>query len=182
MKRPEIEWLLPGIFQRASLHDPVTLKGNALYALLEVMAGQHEPDEQVLRELATYVNPYLADPRFVPYLAAWVDLTDLLRPPADDQGELRNSPIDPGRLRELIAGAAFLSQWRGTARALLFFLETATGVKGFQVQERVPGSDDRPIPFHIRVLCPKEAVSYRDVVRLIVELEKPAYVTYEMQF
>jgi hypothetical protein len=179
MKRPEIERLLPGIFQRASVYDPVTLKGNPLYALLEVMAGLHEPDEQVLRSLATYFNPYLADPHFIPYLASWVDLAPLLQSPATGE-VLRSLPIDTGRLRELIASAAFLSQWRGTARALIFFLETATGVKGFTVQERVLDGDDMPIPFHIRVQCPKEAVSYRNLVTRIVELEKPAYVTYEV--
>jgi hypothetical protein len=30
------------------------------------------------------------------------------------------------------------------------------------------------------VQCPKEAVSYRNLVTRIVELEKPAYVTYEV--
>ena len=38
-------------------------------------------------------------------------------------------------LRELIAAAAQLSQWRGTAQGLQRFLETATGIEGFELDE-----------------------------------------------
>jgi hypothetical protein len=181
MKQSEIERLLPGIFQRTSVHDPVTLRGSPLYALLEVMAGMHEPDERMLATLSTYFNPSQAEPEFVNYLAAWVDLGQLLQSPLTGEW-LPQLPIDPGRLRALVAGASVLSQRRGTAEALLFYLQTATGVSGFHIEERVNGSDDRLIPFHIRIIAPKEAAPYRNVVKRIVQLEKPVYVTAEVQF
>jgi hypothetical protein len=37
-------------------------------------------------------------------------------------------------------------------------------------------------PFHIRVVGPAEAAVYQPLVERIIELEKPAYVTYELQF
>ena len=181
MKRSEIERLLPGIFQRTSVYDPDTLKGSPLYALLEVMAGMHEPDERVLSSLWTYFNPVIAEPEFIRYLAVWVDLGWLLQSPSTGEW-LPQAPIDPGRLRALVTGAPLLSQQRGTAEALLFFLQTATGVSGFHIEEKVNGSDDRPIPFHIRIVAPKEATAYRDVVERIVQYEKPVYATAEVQF
>lgn len=181
MKRSEIERLLPGIFQRTSVYDAKTLKGSPLYALLEVMAGLHEPDERVLAALSTYFNPLQADADFIPYLASWVDLMKLLESPSTGEwsGQL---PIDAGRLRLLVEGAPLLSQRRGTAEALLFYLQTATGLSGFTIDERVNGSDDRPLPFHIRVIAPKEAATFRDVIERIVHLEKPVYVTAEIQY
>ena len=181
MKRVDIERLLPGIFQRTSVFDPVTLKGSPLYALLEVMSALHEPDEQALAALPTYFNPYQTEADFAPFLAAWVDLAQLLQSPATGEW-LATQPVDPGRLRALVAGASMLSQWRGTVKALVFYLETATGVQGFSVDERVNGPDDHPIPFHIRVLAPKEAKPYSNLIARIVQLEKPVYVTAEVQF
>jgi len=181
MKRSEIERLLPGIFQRTSVCDPDTLKGSPLYALLEVMSGLHEPDERVLASLWAYFNPTVAEPEFVRFLAIWVDLGWLLQSPTTGEW-LSQLPIDLGRLRALVAGAPLLSQRRGTAEALLFFLQTATGVSGFRIEERPQGSNDLPIPFHIRIVAPKEASAYRDVVERIVQYEKPVYVTAEVQY
>jgi hypothetical protein len=87
-----------------------------------------------------------------------------------------------GRLRELIAQAAFLSQWRGTSRGLLRFLEAATGVQGFAIDEQVPGPDGLPRPFHLRVRAPQTTKPYSVLIERIIEIEKPAYVTYELAF
>src|SRR5262245_14004701 len=125
MKRVEIERLLPGIFQRTISYDPETLKGNPLYAFLEVMEGLQAQDEGVVANLAQYFNPYLSPLNFVPYLASWVDLAPILKPTSASE-LLSDLPIGIGRLRELILAAAFLSEWRGTAKGLICFLETAT--------------------------------------------------------
>jgi hypothetical protein len=85
-------------------------------------------------------------------------------------------------LRELIAAAAFLSQWRGTAKGLLRFLETATGVEGFEIEEHARDANGQPQPFHILVRAPAEAERYRGLVERIIEAEKPAYVTYELTY
>jgi len=163
MKSAEILRLLPGVFQRTAR------PGSPLAALLSVMEVLHAPSEQVLENLDALFDPRRAPDRFVPFLARWVDL-DL--------------PVTTGlgRLRELAAAGVELSRWRGTARGLLLFLSTATGRKDFEVDERVPGPNGLPRPFHIRVLAPAELAAHRPMLERIIELEKPAYVTYELHF
>jgi phage tail-like protein len=176
MKRNEIESLLPEIFQR-TIHP-----GDPLFALLEVMEALHAPSEEVLADLEGFFDPYRTPDSFVPYLARWVDLDRFLSRDLDQAMDLTLHSFPPGlgRLRELIAAAAFLSKWRGTARGLLRFLETATGIPGFEIDEQVPGADGLPRPFHIRVHVPEAARRYRELIEHIVEMEKPAYVTFEL--
>jgi len=163
MKSAEILRLLPGVFQRTAR------AGSPLTALLSVMEVLHAPSEQVLENLDALFDPRRAPDRFVPFLARWVDL-DL--------------PVTTGlgRLRELAAAGVELSRWRGTARGLLLFLSTATGRKDFEVDERVPGPNGLPRPFHILVRAPGELMAHRPMLERIIELEKPAYVTYELHF
>ena len=178
MKRTEIEQLLPGIFRRT------ICRGNPLYALLEVMEALHAPSEAVLERLEMYLDPYRTPDHFVPYLACWLDLGRLL---ADADRGLQESTTPSfasglGRLRELIAAAAYLSKWRGTRKGLQRFLETATGLAGFAIDEQVPDEDGRPKPFHILVRAPAAAEQYRGLVERVIEMEKPAYVTYALEF
>jgi phage tail-like protein len=178
MKQREIERLLPGIFQRA-VHP-----GNPLDALLAVMETLHAADEEILDQLDTYFDPYRAPDMFVPYLAYWVDLARFL--PADIDEALQSSaPLWPpglGRLRELIAASADLSRWRGTARGLVRFLETATGVPGFTIDENPVDAGGRALPFHIVVTGPLASQAYEPLLRRIIGQEKPAYVSYELRF
>jgi phage tail-like protein len=163
MKSAEILRLLPGVFQRTARPSC------PLAALLGVMEALHAPSEEVLRNLDALFDPRRAPDRFVPFLASWVDL-DL--------------PVTTGlgRLRELTAAGVELSRWRGTARGLLLFLSTATGRQDFELDERVLGSNGLPRPFHIRVSAPGELTLHRPMLERIIELEKPAYVTYELHF
>jgi len=178
MRRAEIERLLPDIFRRTS-HP-----GNPLHALLEVMEALQAPSEAALRDLHTFFEPRHSPDAFVPYLAGWVDLERLLAeaPSGPDTPPPPTFPTGLGRLRELIAQAAFLSQWRGTSRGLLRFLETATGAQGFAIDEQVPGESGLPRPFHLRVRAPRETEPHRVLIERIIEVEKPAYVTYELVF
>ena len=125
-----------------------------------------------------------APPAASPFLARWVDLDRLFEKPSQrGQGSpSRLIPTRLERLRALVAAAAYLSQWRGTGKGLMLFLETATGAHGFAIEERVPGSDGKPRPFHFRVHAPRELTSYRALIQRIIESEKPAYVTYEIEF
>lgn len=174
MKREKIERLLPAVVHR-------TLRPESpLAAVLDVMEALHAPSEAALATLAERFDPYRAPPEFVPFLARWVDLDHLfeegVRPGAVPRA------IDLGRLRELIASAAALSRRRGTTGGLERFLEIATGHRGFEIDEQVPGDDGRPRPFHVRVHAPAEARTRRALVTAIIEREKPAYVTYELEF
>lgn len=179
MKQTEIERLLPGIIQRT------ILPGQPLDALLATMETMHAPSEAALSGLDAYFNPYKAPDAFVPFIAGWLDLERFLslKPARLDAATAQTLfPSGLGRLRELVASAAFLSKWRGTARGLIRFLETATGITGFAVEEEVLDEHNRVRPFHIRVIGPKEAARYQPLIERIVDLEKPAYVTYELEF
>jgi len=180
MKREEIENLLPRVFRQ-------TLRpGGPLSGLLEVMELLHEPAETVLAQLETYFNAYGTPDIFVPYLACWVDL-DRFYPFYSAQPAEIQRAVDPissgtGQLRELIAAAAYLSQWRGTAKGLKLFLETATGMNGFELVETVADENGHPRPFHIRILAPPDAGPHIALIERIVKQEKPAYVSYELEF
>lgn len=182
MKQAEIRQLLPEIFQRA-VHP-----GNPLFAALAVMELLQAPSEGVLQNLETFFDPRRCPDGFVPYLASWVDLDRLLSTTPVLASAPKNSlppsafPTGLGRLRELVAAAPYLSRWRGTARGLMTFLEIVTGQSGFVVEEQPLGDDGLPRPFHLRIQAPAMEPSARTLVGKIIELEKPAYVTYELVF
>lgn len=180
MKRAEIERLLPSVFQRA------IRPGNPLSALLDVMEALHRPSEKVLTDVDAAFNAYRAPDRFVPFLASWVDLDrffqrELISIPESNSTP---SPISTGlgRLRELIAAAAQLSQWRGTARGMRLFLETATGTQGFELDEDTLDPLGLRRVFHFRIRAPVTTVRHRALLERIIDQEKPAYVTYELEF
>ena len=171
MKRSEIERLLPAVIAR-------TLRPRGpLAGLLDVMEGQHAPSEEVLKHLDESLNPRLTRDDFVPYLARWADLQWLLGDAKGVAAERASFPSGLGRLRELVAAAVRLSQWRGTPRGIVEFLEIATGCSGFEVVEEHEGR-----PFHIVVRAPSAAQDYRPMIERIVRMEKPAYATHAVEF
>ena len=172
MDRAEIAHLLPEVFRRTAT------PGSPLAALLEVMEVQHAPSEDVLKQLDRFFDPYRAPAYFLPFLARWVDLGWLLEPQASGGSE-RALSSGVGHLRELIASAMYLSRWKGTAQGLIGFLEAATGCSGFHIDEMPLGEDGRQRPFHMRVHVPEDAEPFRGLIRQIVDVEKPAYVTWE---
>lgn len=177
MKQTQIKKLLPWVYQRTA--QP----GNPLTALLDVMQDLHTPVEATLSHLDSMFDPRRTADSFVPYLAGWVDLgvlIDVSR--GGGPSASATFPTGLGRLRELIASAATLSEWRGTKKGLQMFLETATGSSGFSIEEQVAGPDGKIKPFHLQVTAPKSLVSYRPLLERIIELEKPAYVTYDLSF
>lgn len=155
MRRPAIDRLLPTAYQQAA--GP----GSPLGALLDLMEQLHGPDEELLDRIEDIAAPYRAPDRLLPYLAGWVALDHLAA-----------VPIPVGRLRDLVAHGAELAQWRGTRRGLVRMLEIATGVAGFAIEE------PRPFAFVVRV--PAAASAHSELVRRIIEAEKPAATTYEV--
>ena len=185
MDRESIARLLPGVFQTA-LHPiaaGVVEPDRRLSATLGVMETLHEPVETVLRDLDHYLDPRLARPDFVPYLAGWVDLDWLLvAAPSEPLATTPSLASGLGTLRELVAAAAELARWRGTARGLLRFLDTATGTPGFAIEENVSGDERSPRPFHLRIVAPAEAAVYRPLIERVIVAENPAYATDELVF
>jgi phage tail-like protein len=175
MKPTDTARLLPEVFRRTMR------EGTPLEALLGVMEQLQAPSEDVLAGLDRYFDPRRAPDQFIPFLARWVDLERLLLRPAEHYypTSSRESPLQSGigRLRELVASAAFLSMWRGTAKGIVRFLEIATGAAGFEVEEHADGR-----PFHVRFTGPPEAAPFAAMIARIIEMEKPAYVTYDLAF
>jgi phage tail-like protein len=176
MKRADIARLLPEIFQRTVRAD------NPLGILLELMEQLQAPAETTLAELAQSFNPYQAPDAFVAFLATWVDLTALLRT-LPEHFLMTEEPLATGigHLRHLVASAAYLSQWRGTRQGLLRFLTIATGVPGFQIDEVVT-EQGHVLPYHIQVIAPAATEPYRSLLERIIDMEKPAYITYTLIF
>lgn len=180
MKQSEIAALLPGTIARGLRPEDAN---DPLAALLAVMEAFLEPCERTMERIDADFDPMRTRDSFVPYLAGWLDL-DRLFDPAYSDGRGRREPISTGlgSLRTLVSSAAFLSQWRGTEKGLLAFLEGATGLRGFDVEEREERDGDSLPPFHIRVHAPKEAQAHAELLHRIIRSEKPAYVTYDLVF
>jgi phage tail-like protein len=170
VNREDIEGLLPGNFRRAIRPE------GPLPALLDVMAAMHAPAEAALAGLDRAFDCRRTAGDLVPYLARWVDLGPLLDRLRDELGE-GEFPSGTGRLRDLVGLAAEFSRWRGTRRGLVAYLEVATGIRGFDVEEHADGR-----PFHLRCTAPPGAERHRALVQSVVEQEKPAYATYEIAF
>lgn len=166
MQREDIARLLPEIFQRTLPNEPPVLA-----ALLGVMETLHTPAEQMLATLDSYVDPDLTPDRFIPFLARWVGLDIFLE--QDEQGR-PHFASGLGRIRDLILASGELARWRGTKEGLIRTLEIATGQTGFTVSELYDQ------PYHIIVTYPPTAAPYAQLLRRLVDLEKPAYVTCEV--
>jgi len=176
MRRSEIARLLPSVYRQT------LAEGQPLWVLLEVMADMHQPSELVLDEIEEYFDPYRTPPEFLPFLARWLDL-DRVFPEACRYGrETCNTGTAEGNLRELIAAATSLSQWRGTKTGLKRFLEIGTGISGFDIHEMVRAPNGATRPFHIRVVAPKESRPYQSMIERVIDQEKPAHVTCELIF
>jgi phage tail-like protein len=160
VKKKEIETLLPAVFQ-AAMPD-----SRPLAALLELMEQLHERSEVDFSTLERFFDPMRAPPEFVPFLARMVNLDLEVTTGLD-------------RLRALVARAAWLAHWRGTQRGLIEFLQTATGVDGFSVDEPTDGGARS---FHIRVTAPASLRDHEDMLQRIIRQEKPAFVTHELRF
>ena len=169
MKQDEIVLLLPEIFRRTFKPNGkgTNGNGNVLSALLGVMERLQDPDEAILEDLDHYFDPDLVPVAkrgaFLPFLARWVDLDWLLPQSGDYEAGLYC-------LHDLILSAPLLASVRGTRQGLEQFLETATGLRGFQVE------DDPDRPFHIIIRCPYVPEQMRPLVMRIAAGEKPAYV------
>jgi phage tail-like protein len=167
MKHSEIAYLLPSIFQRTLGPE------SPMDAMLCAMEALHSRPEEILDQLDSIFASHRAPEAFVPFLARWVDLERIFAPREEADNVISTGL---GRLRELIRGAAYFSKWRGTKEGLQRFLETATGVTGFLIEE--PAAQ----PFHLRITAPKEVEVHRALIERIVNVERPAYATWEVQF
>jgi phage tail-like protein len=156
--------LLPEVIRRGA--GP----GTPLSAILDVMESMHEPAEAALLGLPAMLDPQATRDDFVPFLASWVGLDDVLPDGAEFEA-------GTGRLRQLVATSAARARRRGTLDGLRETLAIATGRNDITVDDTVAGPDGAVLPFHVDVVVPTDAVSLLDLVNRLVEHEKPAFVT-----
>lgn len=177
MEQDRIARFLPEIYRAA------IVSGKPLHAILAVMEALHSPAETVLARIDEYIDPHRAPPDFAVMLASWLDLDRYLDWSGGRKGEGRvRYAAGLGRLRVLSALAVHLMRWRGTRYALERFLSVATGISGYCIEENPADASGIPRPFHIRVRAPAAALHLANLVERIVEEERPAYVTYEINF
>lgn len=171
MRPADIALLLPSVMRRTI--DGA--EGDVLLALLEAMAAMHGPAEAVVAGLPGHFDPRVTGDGMVAFLASWADLDRVASVGPDGVWTL---PTGLGHLRELVATSIEVSRTRGTRAGLVRFLETATGTTGFEVLD---ASDGVQREFHLVVRLPPEAEPWRALVAQLVEAEKPAHLTFELE-
>ena len=158
---------LPGLFQEDGFAQRFTA------AFDDVLA----PVFCTLDNLEAYFDPRLAPRDFVTWLAGWVGLS------LDE-----NWPLE--RQRALIAQAAQLYRWRGTAKGLAAHVALYTGTEPEVVDSggcqwsaapggSLPGSAEPSVTVRVRVPDPT-AVDQRRI-DAIVAAAKPAHVIHEIE-
>lgn len=155
MTPTELYRLLPDVVRRSATRD------DPLDTLIGVMSAMHTPTTETLAVLDAAFDPYRCDEELVVMLAHWVGID-----PTDG--------TTTAATRALVARAAILARYRGTAWALVQHLELATNVRGYAVRE------PKDAPFHLVVEVPVAAHEHLERVRRIVAREKPAYATFEL--
>lgn len=154
--------------------------------LLKIFEESLEPVVQQHDNLWSYLDPRTAPQNLVPFLAHWV-------------GWQMTPALSIDRQRWLIKQAVQLYRWRGTKRGLRFYLHLFTGLpnddrhiqilestgSGFVMNSARLGTDTMVgggLPYHFQVyLRPDRAMELpTNLIRQIIEQEKPAFCTYDL--
>jgi phage tail-like protein len=173
MKQQRILRYLPENYQLAAVGEHGVMR-----ATLAVMEGMLDPVDERIRSLDAYFDPYRAKDAFVLLQATWLGLDRYFdwSGGSPGVGEARY-PAGIDQLRMLIAEFPALVRSRGTHQSLIRFLEVATGLSGFAVEDGYQTGE----AFHIIVHVPANAAQLDDLIRRIVAGERPAHATWEIQ-
>lgn len=129
------------------------------------------PVERSIDNIAHVFDPQLTPSQALPWLASWLGIVLDARWPEE-------------RRRQLVHEGAELYHWRGTKRGLSRVIELYTGVRP-EISEPTLSqlAADRRLAyrFHVRLAVPKGAAFDESMVRLIIELEKPAFTAYTLE-
>jgi len=157
-----IGYELPGLFHDDSFTQRFTS------ALDEVLA----PIYLTLDAIEAYVDPWLAPEDFLTWLAEWVGI------PVDEDLAIE-------RKRALVANAAAIATWAGTARGIADLVETYTGYRpdiedsggtGFSALPggEMPGSDDHTLT--VRLTLPAGVTIETERIQRVLSHALPATV------
>ena len=173
MERARILRYLPENYQLAAIDER-----GVMGAMLAIMEAMHAPVDRVLRSIDAYFDPFRAPDPFVLMQASWLGLDRYFdwSGGVPGVGDARY-PAGTDQLRLLIAEFPQLVRSRGTNHSLTRFLEVATGVRGFVVEDGKSADE----AFHVVVQCPAAAKPLEDLVKRVVAGERPAHATWEVR-
>ncbi|NJM65790.1 MAG: phage tail protein [Acaryochloris sp. RU_4_1] len=160
---------------------------------LNIFEQSFEPAVQTLNNLWAYLDPLTAPRSLLPFLAHWV-------------GWPLQEHLSLGQQRILIRNALEIYRWRGTRRGLRLYLHLATGLpldeeiadeadkhigisesfcRGAILGEAHLGEDailggGKPFHFIVHLRPPFNHPIDEDLVRQVIEQEKPAFCIYEL--
>ncbi|MDW8215068.1 MAG: phage tail protein I [Roseiflexaceae bacterium] len=141
---------LPSIFQ----------ENEFLGRYLRIFETIWEPLEWRQDHINLYFDPRTCPPSFLPWLAGWLDM--------------EVNPYWPeARIRRLIAEAADLYRWRGTAYGLKRLIEVATGLTPTITEE-----PSQPFVFRISLVIPSGSDVDARLIDDLVRTHKPAHAGY----
>jgi phage tail-like protein len=161
---------------------------------LKLFEQSFEPAVNTLQTLWAYLDPLTAPEALLPFLAQWVGWRNEANWSLEQQ-------------RSLIRRAMEIYQWRGTRRGLQLYLHLYTGLpmhdptrlpgqqpiqihaafsRGFVLGETDLGptatlGGGRPFHFSVRLCPPADRGLDESLVRTIIEQEKPAVCTYDLE-
>lgn len=175
VERPEgqadLEWLstarskyldyLPGIYQDNAF----------LGRFLLIFESVFGPIERTVGNIHHYLDPDLAPPETLRWLASWLGIV------LDERW-----PIE--RQRDLVRGATGLYVWRGTHRGLSTILRLATGSTPEIIEPslaEVAADHSRAFRFTVRLRLPPGEGIEREFIEALIDLEKPAWAGCELE-
>ncbi|MBD2692111.1 phage tail protein [Anabaena catenula] len=152
---------------------------------VSILEQAFDPAVQTLDTLWAYLDPITAPNALLPFLAHWV-------------GWEMDSRWDIERQRHLIRNAIVLYRWHGTRYGLRLYLHLYTGLPLEQIQIReifeqgfVLGSTHigedsmlgggRPYHFIVEIYLEQSTEIDEELVRDIIERQKPAFCTYDLE-
>ena len=144
---------LPSFISKDSLMDRFLLIFESILA----------PLEQLVDHVPLLLDPRTMPADLLPWVASWLDLT-------------LNENWPEAHRRDLIRSASELYRWRGTRQGLCRYLEIYAGV--------CPEMDDmldEAHTFQVTLRVPADQTVDEELVRAIIEAEKPAHVTYKLR-
>lgn len=152
---------LPGIY-----HD-----NDFLGRFLLIFESILSPMDRMVGGIHHYLDPDLAPPETLRWLASWLGIVLDERWPEDRQ-------------RDLVRGATDLYRWRGTRRGLSTVLRLATGITPEVTEASV--SEVRADPslafrFGVRLVVPSGQEVDPSLIEAIIDLEKPAWAACDLE-
>jgi len=122
-----------------------------------------EPLEQRQDHMDMYFDPATCPTSFLEWLASWFDITVGPHWPED-------------RMRDLVAQAMHLYQWRGTRYGMQRSIELWTGVT-----PEIDTNPDNPFVFNVRLTMPAGQEVDRTMVEDLLRSNKPAHAGYVLE-